>query len=430
MKRLPLIVCLWSGIAAAQLTTVSGTVVDPDGIPYAFASIQATLVSPGGPSPYFTSTRAFVITTQSGQLDKNGSFSINLADNTQVTPAGTKWTFTFSTPGLPPPVGFGPVSFTSAAITISGATQDISATLTAGNITAISRAANCVGSVTTKTGSYTVVKADFAASGCISLVANSATALSFTLPSTIPSASQSVRITNINSGLLTISRNGTLINGAASDVVCNNGQGAVITATDATNYTASGTCSSSSVSAGVNPPACSPGGGGLCLAEGAAPASVAGILNIWPDPATHWPFFNQNNALVSFRIGGVATQTSAATNFGTALAAQTIVFSQPIVSNLHIVLNLVQSLLGVGCGAGSNTVTPTLAWTGPGGTSETLALTALSISANGTLDSFQNDVQDIVVNSGTAVTYTTASTLASAGCSTVPQYTVYAKAMQ
>lgn len=125
---------------------------------------------------------------------------------------------------------------------------------------------------------------------------------------------------------------------------------------------------------------------------------------------------------------GNALITTAATNFGTALTAQTIIASSPLTGSLTVNLNVIQSLLGASCGAGTNTATPTLNWTGPGGTAESAALSALSISANGALDSFQNDTITIAVKAATAVTFTVASALGSAGCAPVPQYTVYAKA--
>lgn len=122
------------------------------------------------------------------------------------------------------------------------------------------------------------------------------------------------------------------------------------------------------------------------------------------------------------------------TNFGTAIATAVNVVSSvsgsaPTGAVVHVSINAVQTTLGVGCGAGTNTATPTLAWKGPGGTSETLAMTALSISANGTLDTNQNAAVDIAVQMGSAITFTTASTLASTGCTTTPQYTIYWRAI-
>jgi len=133
-------------------------------------------------------------------------------------------------------------------------------------------------------------------------------------------------------------------------------------------------------------------------------------------------------------VGSTNPQTSAATNFGVALSAQTVIASVPTSGPVTIQVIAVQSLAGVGCGAGTNTATPTVSWTSPGGTAESVSASAanqLSMSANGAVDTGAASVglvTSILAKAGTAVTYTTASVLASAGCSTTPQYTVYAKA--
>lgn len=139
--------------------------------------------------------------------------------------------------------------------------------------------------------------------------------------------------------------------------------------------------------------------------------------------------------------GGNATQApqvSAATNYGVALGAQTIVSSVPVTGMVNIDMNVVQSLAGVGCSSVTNSVTVTLSYTSPGGTARTSTLGgAQNMTGNGTADqpgtiSFggaTNESSAIPAKAGTAITYTTASTLASTGCSTTPQYTVYAKAV-
>lgn len=130
----------------------------------------------------------------------------------------------------------------------------------------------------------------------------------------------------------------------------------------------------------------------------------------------------------------VVNGSSAATNFGTTITNQTIIASLPSTGTVSIVAQAVQTLLGVGCGAGSNTVGPSMAFTAPGGTVESYAPGALgiSISANGTIDTGDtpnlNAPTQFVAKAGTAITFSTTSTLASAGCSTVPQYTVFIKA--
>ena len=117
-------------LAAAQFTTVSGTVIDPNGLPYANGTISAVLNSSTSPTlgglPYQPPT-------QPTGLNSAGKFVMNLADNTQLLPGGTTWTFiTCSAAGTVQPAGGkGPVCFTVAALSISGASQDISTQLQA-----------------------------------------------------------------------------------------------------------------------------------------------------------------------------------------------------------------------------------------------------------------------------------------------------------
>lgn len=88
-----------------------------------------------------------------------------------------------------------------------------------------------VGGVSIKTGSYTLVAAD-----CGKLIsANSASSLTFTLPASSPFALWKVLIQNVGAGVLTVSRNGLNIDGAAADLTLNQNQGVII-ATDDTNY--------------------------------------------------------------------------------------------------------------------------------------------------------------------------------------------------
>lgn len=114
--------------AAAQFTTVSGTVTDPSGLPYANGTITATLITSASPT---LNGLPYAPPTQPVGLSSVGSFVMQLADNTQLSPGGTQWQFqACSAAGTVQPAGGkGPVCFTSAAITISGASQDISAQL-------------------------------------------------------------------------------------------------------------------------------------------------------------------------------------------------------------------------------------------------------------------------------------------------------------
>lgn len=116
------------------MTQVSGTVVDPNGIPYALGRYTAVLLTPGG-TPVFTVGGARVEGDSHGGLDENGFFTVLLADTTTITPGGCTWRIRIaSNPGgIPQPAGFGQRTFITpaAGMAISGATQDLSATLSA-----------------------------------------------------------------------------------------------------------------------------------------------------------------------------------------------------------------------------------------------------------------------------------------------------------
>lgn len=113
---------------AQNFTVVSATVVDPAGLPYAFASVQVQLI-PTGVTPTLNglAVSAFARAT----ADATGTFSITLASNAVLLPGGTQWQFTVNeSPGIAPPAGTGPQTIV-ATITISGASQSLSATLNA-----------------------------------------------------------------------------------------------------------------------------------------------------------------------------------------------------------------------------------------------------------------------------------------------------------
>lgn len=142
---LPLLLLLLSPICSiAQVTSVTGTIVDPSGLPYAGGTLKAQLVLAGAGvngTPVVTVSNAqqcaasgfgsapcrvpFQGTVGPVTLDPTGSFSLSLQDNALVTPAATQWLFSVTiSPGIPPPSGFGPQSC-SATITITGAAQSV-----------------------------------------------------------------------------------------------------------------------------------------------------------------------------------------------------------------------------------------------------------------------------------------------------------------
>jgi hypothetical protein len=126
--------------------------------------------------------------------------------------------------------------------------------------------------------------------------------------------------------------------------------------------------------------------------------------------------------------------TSVATNFGTNITITTIA-NVPITGVVETILQPVQSTLGVGCSAVGNGVNVTLLWTGPSGTTESAAVTGLNITGNGVLDAGSgstgsNNINSLAVQANSNIQFSASSTLASTGCTTVPQYKIYAKVIQ
>jgi hypothetical protein len=132
MRRLLVIaLCFFfTGTALAQFTTVTGTVTDPNGLPYAGGTISAKLTSSASPT---LNGFAYTPPTQPAGLNSAGTFIMQLADNAQLLPAASTWDFRVcSAVGtVQPAFGKGPVCFVVTGITISGASQDIGATLRA-----------------------------------------------------------------------------------------------------------------------------------------------------------------------------------------------------------------------------------------------------------------------------------------------------------
>jgi len=135
------------------------------------------------------------------------------------------------------------------------------------------------------------------------------------------------------------------------------------------------------------------------------------------------------------------SQTSAATNYGTNLGAQTLIASVSTTGPIWVTAMPIQTLVGSGCSGGTNGTSVIFAWTAPGGTAKTLTGSiGQSFSGNGVLDdgtssdpgTIPSDISSsgwLLAKAGTSISYTTSSTLNSTGCVTVPQYTVYAKAL-
>jgi hypothetical protein len=137
--------------AAGQggFTTVTGTVTDPNGLKYACGAITAQLITAGGASPTLNGGS---FTTQTSPVSLGcpttpgtgapGSFVMRLADSGVIVPGTTTWKFTVNmTPGIAPPAGTGPQSFsfttaincgTNTPSTCTSNQMDISIPLSAG----------------------------------------------------------------------------------------------------------------------------------------------------------------------------------------------------------------------------------------------------------------------------------------------------------
>jgi len=122
--------------ASAQFTLVTGTVTDPNGIPYAGGTIAAQIVNQTGLSLTLNGGSFSGFTSPVG-LDGTGSFTMQLADNAVIQCGNatcapqTQWQFTVDmSPGQAPPFGLGPKTF-AVTITITGALQVITSQLTA-----------------------------------------------------------------------------------------------------------------------------------------------------------------------------------------------------------------------------------------------------------------------------------------------------------
>lgn len=116
-------------------TTVTGTVTDPSGIPYAGATLYADISPSASTSPSCTSIsggqQALAPSDlhKTVTLDATGSFSLQLPPNAIITPASSSWVFTVNL-NSPGPIGTGILTFTYSA-TISGSSQSLSSGLSA-----------------------------------------------------------------------------------------------------------------------------------------------------------------------------------------------------------------------------------------------------------------------------------------------------------
>jgi hypothetical protein len=122
---------------AQTITAVSGTVLDKNGVPYAGCTVLPQFVNvSGGATPTITATGAPLIPPTTPSLcTASGVFNVSAVANGSISPASTHWQFLIcSAPGTAYPdiPAVGSQCFTTATITITGSTQDIT-----GNINAV-----------------------------------------------------------------------------------------------------------------------------------------------------------------------------------------------------------------------------------------------------------------------------------------------------
>lgn len=131
-----LLLALFAGVckpAAAQTyTAVTGTITDPNGVPYSFATITFQLTPHQGQATVTPCPQSPCPVPNPGSVQTNaaGFFSTTLLANGSILPGGTQWIVGVVEPGVPLPWGTGPQQF-SYTVTIAGASQSLSAALSA-----------------------------------------------------------------------------------------------------------------------------------------------------------------------------------------------------------------------------------------------------------------------------------------------------------
>jgi hypothetical protein len=124
-----LLFLLAGGARAQTITTVTGTVLDPTGIPFANAPVNIVLTGgPGSPTPIVTATNSPVEMPVAPTTNAAGQFTVNLVANGSISAAGSTYAFRACSLGVAPPVGNGNGGCVAiSGVTIAGASQDLSA---------------------------------------------------------------------------------------------------------------------------------------------------------------------------------------------------------------------------------------------------------------------------------------------------------------
>jgi hypothetical protein len=118
-----------SGTRAQSPATVTATVTDANGTPCSNGTVIVS-IAPTGTSP--TVGGQPISGTTTAGLDITGTFSMSLYKNTDISPAGTHWTFQVNcNSGLPAPVGTGGQTAIPAPQSITTNPTSLSATISA-----------------------------------------------------------------------------------------------------------------------------------------------------------------------------------------------------------------------------------------------------------------------------------------------------------
>lgn len=173
---------------------------------------------------------------------------------------------------------------------------------------------------------------------------------------------------------------------------------------------------------GTSPPTvCASVNGCIAMGESAGPSGAAGVDSIFASSAHHRLQMNNNNGVASDVIGGIAA-TIASRN--TAISTSNLVASTSIAGIHRIALYAYDSAAGAGC-AGNATITWTIGFTDPTGTSQSQTATETISTATGNGNATGGDPlsQQFVIDakSATAITYATTYS-ANGSCTTAPSY--------
>jgi hypothetical protein len=119
---------------AQNPTVVTGTLVDPNSVPFYPASVTACLI----PTTTDPIVNGLHVNTSAGSggnycpgntvTNGAGTFSMSIFPNSAITPGGTQYRFTVDASGSAPPAGKGRQIY-YVTVTISGASQDVSTSL-------------------------------------------------------------------------------------------------------------------------------------------------------------------------------------------------------------------------------------------------------------------------------------------------------------